>query len=381
MREVFRGGSLKVLTSRYFYYFVAAHAILSLGLYIGLAETGAIRYDSVLTALIIAISPSALLRTNVIETAQGKAIGLEHFYRQAISSVDQRLMIARYQSLQARVNIITYHNSLSVMRRALLSLYANHRSPKERARLFEQLSTELTTEDDYFRKRRICARHLLHQLDWETLKAEGFVPRGWDKPNPIDPQLEIRAAAKFCQGRTEQVQAINEMVEDWDKPESVKTYMLSEGRIAQLSDFLKYEKKEVMNPEGELNVNIRFLTVLRGFDIDRLMKDIGFTEDEVKEFREKLEEQVSQPEKKESMWSRFTGFFRRKMPDVEQPEVEQRQTVADRRDSAAEHEDPDLKDLKEAKTAWESEDSVAENGAKKVRAGKKNRSAPKQSSA
>ena len=68
-----------------------------------------------------------------------------------------------------------------------------------------------------------------------------------------------------------------------------------------------------MTAEGELNINIRFLLVLRGVDIDRLLSDIGFEAKEIADFHNEFNDQMeSLP--KQTLVSRLLTLLRLKSP-------------------------------------------------------------------
>jgi hypothetical protein len=303
LRRLFRGSGGSVLTNRFFYLFTAGNFSIMVLLYLFLAETGRVRYDGILTAFIIGLAPSAMLRTTLFETPQGRAIGLERLYDKLLSWVDERLMMARYKALQARINLVAYNNSQNAMREALFDLYRNHPAPAQRARLIRELDEDLRDEPDYLERRRSLARRLLRWYDWEQLKAEGFVPPQWDESRLVDPRQIVRRVARHSAQHPAKVNLIRD--ESARQMQHLKSR--NRKRYAELKDFLRTELEDAIAIEGELNVHIRFLFVLLGFDFDWFLKNDLLTEQEIEEEKQRMTEQFPEPLKaKVRRWLRRT---------------------------------------------------------------------------
>lgn len=282
----------KRILPRWYYHlfkFTLGHFLTALFLFVYLAETGAVRYDSIMTAITVAIAPFALLRTNFPGMKAGTEFGLDKWYKKRLAKVDEALMKLRYDGLQARINVIAYYNSQVVMRQALLDLYRNHPSPTEGSRLIQELEEAVSSEKDYFNRRRTCARLLLRKLDWDRLKAEGFVPYGWDDDHPLDPQRVVRLAAKFCSRNKELSKRINTLV----KKKQTALAKRNPKRFEELQDFLKAEREDALAIEGQLNINIRFYFVLNGFDIERFYKDVLKEPEKISNFKEALNQNAA----------------------------------------------------------------------------------------
>ena len=285
LRRWFKGSNISLFKSKFLYMFTFGHFGLVMLLYLLLAETGRIRYDSIITVVIISLAPSALLRTTLFETPQGRAVGLEGFYKKLLSWVDEQLMKSRHKAYQARVNLIAYNNSQDAMRQALFDIYRNHPVPAQSGRLIQELEEDLRGEPNYFDRRRILARRLLKLYDLERLKAEGLVPPGWDDQHPVDPQRIVRMAAKYCARESKKGIKINKKI----KEEMARLRRTNKKRHDELQDFLKAELKDAIAIEGELNVKIRFLFVLLGFDIQWFIDKKLLKKQEVAKERKRLE--------------------------------------------------------------------------------------------
>lgn len=291
LKTWFQGSRLTPF-NRFFALFTAVRFLVVLALYLVLAETGAIRYDSILMVLIISLTPSALARTTFFETPQGRAIGLERLYQRALLWVEEQLMRKSHNALEARISTIAYYNSQDGMRRALLDIYRHHRSPVQRAQLVNDLEEQLRSEKDYFERRRICARRLLKHFDWERLEVEGLIPQNAvdsDEALP-DPRVIVRLAARHIAQHPDKINKIH----DLSKQELDRIRNFSPERAKELEDFLQWELAQAVAIEGELNVRLRFYYVLVSFDEGKLLASGFIDAQALEQYRESLAARAEQ---------------------------------------------------------------------------------------
>ena len=110
----------------------------------------------------------------------------------------------------------------------------------------------------------------MKQFDREELKAEGFIPRGWDFDNPPDPRKKIREIAKICSGEINKINRINEKLEE--QLDSLKKR--NPKKYEEICDFKNAELANVIAVEGELIVKLRILYVLMaGVDLNSFEKE------------------------------------------------------------------------------------------------------------
>jgi hypothetical protein len=170
-------------------------------LYFYLAETGRVPYDSPLTALIIAMGPTTLLKSTFFNTEAGKAIGLSSLYGKSMQWLNRQLMTKKYRAHQKYINILSYYNSLSGLRDELVQVYSNARSAEEKVRLTTQLEEDIFRAETLLEKRIVCARRLYEEFKWDELKE--FIPAEYDKDDPQDPDVLIRYAVQHVRSLTQ----------------------------------------------------------------------------------------------------------------------------------------------------------------------------------
>jgi len=270
VKRYFPSKHIKFYKTRIFPLFLGGHITVVVIIIVFLAETGRLNYDDLLMIILISMTPTAFLRTTFFETRYGKTFGLENIYKNVMSWMENRIMRERYSNVDRTVNMIAYYNGEDAMKKALIQLYKKHPSAVQRAKLIQRLEEDLANEPEYLNRRRICAKHLLKQFDREELKAEGFIPRGWDFDNPPDPRKKIREIAKICSGEINKINRINEKLEE--QLDSLKKR--NPKKYEEICDFKNAELANVIAVEGELIVKLRILYVLMaGVDLNSFEKE------------------------------------------------------------------------------------------------------------
>lgn len=272
LKRWYEGSFRKLFLHRHFYLVIFINVLLAFILYVFLAETGRIRYDSVIAALIIALTPSAFLRATLFETPTGKSIGLGNLYDRFLLWINDKLMMVKYQSQNSNINVIAYHNSLPDMKSELNLIYQNARNVAQRSRLQNELDEQLQKVDSHLERRRICARRLLRRLDWEELKGKRFVPKepeAFSDKNPTDPRTIVRESVRYCSQDLERRARVENLIKgylDKIKQRDPESYQ-------EIKKELKEELQDARSERGKLFVRIRFLFVQLGFNVSMLKKE------------------------------------------------------------------------------------------------------------
>jgi hypothetical protein len=300
LKRLFPHKHVKIYKTKAFYYYVIGHFLIVLLLYIVLSESGSIKYNDIFMVFIISLTPSAFLRTTFFETRYGHTIGLEGFYKNLMSKVENRIMSERYKSLEAITNVIAYSNSENSIRESLYRIYNNHPSPTQRSKLIQKMEEDMAKTIDYLERRRVGARLLLRQLDKNQLKAEGFVPQTWDYEHPFDPRLIIRKAARHWAHSVEKTKKIDKLLKEQLKNLKKR----NEKRYEELIGFMKKELKEILSKEAVIVVKLRILLVMVGFNIKWFIDEGLLDPNDLKN-----EEEEAENNRKKSRWYLF---FKRK---------------------------------------------------------------------
>jgi hypothetical protein len=271
IKRVFPNKHIKIFRTKALYLYIITHVIVVVLLYVFLCESGRIRYDDLLMAVIISLTPTALMKTTFFETKYGRTLGLEEIYKSWMENIELKIMEERYDRLQALTNVIAYNNSLDSIRNSLRQIFRQHPSPAQRAKLIQKMEEEIEREPEYLNKRRVGARFLIRRFDRDQLKAEGFVPHDWDYDKSHDPKIIVRIVSKYCSKDPDKIKKIEDILEK----ELEELKKRNPDRHTEMVDFMAKEKKETVAVEGILNVIVRNLFVLKGFDTELLIKE-GF---------------------------------------------------------------------------------------------------------
>ena len=265
------GGRVRAMIfNLYFLAFATLQGLFVVLLYLFLAETGRIAYDSLLAALLIAMAPAAVLKSTWFETPAGRAIGLKRIYNAILLWFNDKMMAELYRNRARYENVLVYFNSLPFLKARLTELYRSARTQERREALeedFKQALEAAATQED---KLRVCAKRLLRQWRWKDLVEFGCVPQGYEDAHQVqDPVLFIKRCAEECLQRRIGSQDLERVIRDRLKS--------SAGEATA-----HYERKmeEVSSERGKIFVQIRFL-VLR----------LGFTESGLKELLDQLTEE------------------------------------------------------------------------------------------
>ncbi len=259
LRRWYRGASHRLFISGPFYLLILFNVTVSLSLYLFLAETGQIRYDSLINVLIIAVAPMAIMRTTFFETPAGKAIGLANMYDRFLMWVNDKLMIGKYRSQHANINAIAYHNSITEMKHILNQFHQFARNPSQRKRLEEELEKDLDKARSLQEKRTICARRLLNNFDWDKdlHQRMGLLPEGFEEKNPKDPEVIIKKTVEFCLLDRERMKSLEMLLDNYMQEKEKK----DDALYAVLKKDLDEALRSVKADRGRLSIKSRFLYI------------------------------------------------------------------------------------------------------------------------
>lgn len=249
-------------------------------LYLFLTETAHLSWASTLGALTVALAHTAILKSTVFETATGRSIGLAQVYESWVKHINSRLMLAKYESENAKIKFIAYTNSLPNLRSTLRDVYRFAKTPEQSQELMTTLDEAIAAEENILDKRVYCARQILMTMRWPQLVERRLVPPDLAEHQVIDPTFLRRLSADYV----------------LDNPaislDDVKTRVATElGRLRNekpasayeeaerdLDDSLQYAKTE----RGRLEAYLNWLFMQRTFRIQSL-KETGYLPPDVDE--------------------------------------------------------------------------------------------------
>ncbi len=271
----YRGRLQVMLLNRYFAVLLLVNMVVAAVLWVTLAETGALRYDNIFTTLLVAFTPTALIRTVVVKTPIGKAVGLGPMYDDFLEWTNEKLIHRRYITRQPFINMIAYHNSQDGMINALIEIAEAH-GPKKKAEIDLIIEQRLDGVDKWIDRRKRLAALLYEQLTWKQLEERNLAPEGvvtkHDSKQALrdkDPEVIVRRAARHCAEKPERSRKVDE----------IKNELLKEHRVndpewtKELEAALERDLEGVYGIQGRLRRKIRFLFLLRSFSERSLIDD------------------------------------------------------------------------------------------------------------
>ncbi len=255
--------------------------------YFYLGETGNLRYDSVLMALILSLTPSTLLHGTLFETSTGKAIGLARYYDNFLQWVYDRMAIKNYRKNKSYINVIAYHNSLYGMKSILYDIYQNtpdEQNKGQRRRMQTMVEEVLKEADSWLGRRKALARIVLQKLKWEGCGEHNLVPDDFEKYDPKDcktkecqkelkendPEKIALEAARFC-GKKDLIKILID-----EKIKAVLNDHSPERRLELENDYRK-DLSKMRTSTAIMRKKITFLFLLKGYDKE-FSKNIKYSE-------------------------------------------------------------------------------------------------------
>ncbi len=283
IKRWYTGKLLPLFKSLHFLLLLFINSAIALAAYFYLGETGSIRYDSVLTALILALAPSAILRVTLFETSTGKAIGLANYYDSFLKWVHEKLTIKNFLKNQAYINVIAYHNSVYGMKCLLKEIYQNAPGKEQRIRMLANMEEILKDAESWIDRRKALARLLLQKLGWRELADRNFVPqklkrRKPDSREPLetedDPENVVIKTARLCAHDKQKRNLIDKKIND----ELKEIRKRSPERENELRTDHERDISEMKTQTAIMIKKITFLSLLRGYDPD-FLEDLCISDD------------------------------------------------------------------------------------------------------
>ena len=254
------------LLSIHFLALVGLQGSVAILLFAFLAETGRIRYDSVLNALVVAMAPSPLLRANFAKIG-GTSIGFTDIYDRLLKFLIKKLLLGKYKDPRTNILVVAYYNSRQFLRRTLIEVYQNLPNHDEATRLRADMEAELEKCETVIDKRKALARRLVELRSWEELYNLNCVPESM-REDPSNPEKDINDCVRHCLRHSlleSKLQACVDSHLDLES-EDVKTHY-------------KTRIDEAHNARDRNFVNVQFLMMRFDYDRDRLIQE-GFLEGE-----------------------------------------------------------------------------------------------------
>jgi ABC-type branched-subunit amino acid transport system substrate-binding protein/energy-coupling factor transporter ATP-binding protein EcfA2 len=172
------------------------------GAYLFLAQNGVIWWDSILSAVGIAIGLEAVAMAKLFETKSGVSVGVGSLYRTLLMRLDQWLAVRRYKDPNAARNVLASSNPLATLDQSARFMLAELPNPEEHRLLERTLEQQLAEQTTVDGKRKVIAQLLLEKTRWTALADQGLVPPWARDTNRIsDPEIAIRAGVDFCELR------------------------------------------------------------------------------------------------------------------------------------------------------------------------------------
>ncbi|MCZ6916599.1 MAG: ABC transporter substrate-binding protein [Gemmatimonadetes bacterium] len=258
VRRWYGGRAKPILTNAKFWLLGAATASLSVALYGYMVYAGHVKYDNLATALVIAVAPTALLRTTFFETEAGKQIGLQALYERFIAWVNDGLMISRFKKFGPYLNVLMYNNSQRFMREKLEKLYGHAKTPERRQQLLDRLDADLEAAESLEQQRMVYAERLLSRYTWPELVELGCVPRQYgDESNLQDPELNVRNAVEAF---------LRERVGSDELHRYIKRRLQTAAERTRTH--YEHTREEFGGERSTLNLQLSFLAMALAYELD-----------------------------------------------------------------------------------------------------------------
>jgi ABC-type branched-subunit amino acid transport system substrate-binding protein len=261
------GETLGIFGRRYFWFLFVVNFVIALTAYVYLAETGNIRYDSVLMALILSMTPSTVLHITLFETSTGKAIGLARYYDSFLQWIYDKMAIKNYLKNKAYVNVIAYQNSVYAMKSLFRDIYQDVHNKGQAIRMQTRIEDVLKKADSWIERRKAMALLVLRKFKWDELVDLNFIPeefrgRGPRSDNHLipydDPENVVINAARACARDGKQKTEIEEEIDTELGKETPERQLELKG------DYEK-DKSEMKTRTAIMRKQIIFLTLLKEY--------------------------------------------------------------------------------------------------------------------
>lgn len=342
------GKSRGLFGKGHFWLLLLVNIAIAYAVYFYLGESGNLRYDSFLMALILSLTPSTLLHITLFETSTGKAIGLARYYDNFLQWVYEKMAFKNYKKNKFYIHVIAYHNSLYGMQSILNDIYQStpdDRNKEQRRRLQTMVEEALKEADSWLGRRKALARILLQKLGWKECVEHNLVPndlKEYDPEKPEnrrkhnddayqqklkeqDPEEIILEAARACAKKPLKKILIDEKI-------NAALKELTPERRQELENDYRKDLSEMKTSTAIMRKKITFLFLLKGYDKDfsknirslkgsrseNILKDVfprlkdNGVKELVKENVEKLINNILKEEKSKEKKERYQRVFKEK---------------------------------------------------------------------
>ncbi|MDP6579721.1 MAG: hypothetical protein QF681_03615 [Vicinamibacterales bacterium] len=204
-------GRARHVMNRYSIGFCLFNGALVGALYVYLCESGQVVWDRFIPAVLIALSPTAILRSTLFDTQTGKSVGLANLYDKLLGWVNIKISAARFTDHQKFVNCLGYYKDLGTLKKKLLAVHRDGQEAELEADFRAELEEKIERGQSNLEQRRCCAELLLERFDWNQLIAMELVPGEFRDPRLPGPEAMIGACEERVQntpGLPEQVQRL-----------------------------------------------------------------------------------------------------------------------------------------------------------------------------
>ena len=201
------------------YVLCGAHVLIVLALLLYLGGAGKVQYDDWLAVITLAVAPTTLFRTTILETPDGKAFGVKQYYERILAWLNRRILEARHPRDSRRVAVVAYYNPHETMQQKLHAVY-DQQGTEQAAVLKENLDQRLKSItskikgiETILRRRGVCARRLLRWFSWKDLHGNCVPPEYWSS-FPNDPEDLIGAAVQSCTSNEVRSQQVLKLIQN-----------------------------------------------------------------------------------------------------------------------------------------------------------------------
>jgi hypothetical protein len=269
--------SHRYLQTFHFWLLPLVNYSIALATYIYLGETGSIRYDSILAALVLSLTPSAVLHLTLFETPGGKSIGLARYYDGFLQWIYGKMSVENYLKNKFYVNVIAYHNSVYAMKSLFKEIYGDVLNKEQAIRLQTRIEEDLKNADSWIGRRKAMAHLVLRKFNWDELVdlniiAEEFRGRGPGSKDHLipydDPENVMTKTARACARDEDKIKEIDKQIE----LALIALGKETEERKEELVADYEKDKSEMKTHAAIMKKRIIFFSLLNGYKRDVLEK-------------------------------------------------------------------------------------------------------------
>ena len=282
VKRKYEGKYLKVFRHLWIYLLCVFHILILTALLLLLGESGAIRYDDYIAILALAVAPTTLFRTTILETQAGSSIGLAKIYDAILTGLNDQILNGRHFTLTRRVAVLAHYNSEKWLMQRLRVEYDKQPDEKQKD-LLRKLNDKLkrATKDTEGMERILCRRRihatrLLRWCNWKDL-YHSYVPAEFCKRFPEHPAKFIGSAVDWCASKKKRRDAVYQELKPYlDAPEQDRENGGPErNAVAALRQDIPKDAKDLIGQE--LLAAIQFLVLnLRYKPADFIAKERGW---------------------------------------------------------------------------------------------------------